>query len=496
VARIVVVGAGIGGLAAAARLATFGHQVTVCEQAESVGGKAGVFTRDGFTFDTGPSLLTLPAVYRDLFIKTGQPIEESIDIVAVDPTCHYRFADGTELTLPNASRSGTRRAFDDAFGPGAGADWDRLLDRAQAIWLATRTPFLERPLAGTGDLLRLLTRTRDLRTVAPWRTLRGLGAHYLRDPRQRMVLDRYATYAGSDPRRAPAALAVIPYVEQTFGSWYVPGGLHRLALAVHDRAVERGAIVRTGADVTEVILESGRAAGVRLSSGEVIPADMVVANADASQLYADLLPPSAARAALRRLRKATPSLSGFVLMLALRGRSPSLGHHTVLFPPAYDPEFEAVFGRSAAPVDDPTIYLSAPDDPALRPDDDSEAMFVLVNAPRHGRGAGAIDWTAPGLADSYADRVLAVLADRGLDVRDRLLWREIRTPADLEQETRSPGGAIYGTSSNGARAAFLRPANRSPVPGLFLVGGSAHPGGGLPLVGMSAAIVAELIGPT
>ena len=131
----------------------------------------------------------------------------------------------------------------------------------------------------------------------------------------------------------------------------------------------------------------------------------------------------------------------------------------------------------------------------MRPDDDSEAWFVLVNAPRHGRGAGAVDWTAPGLADSYADRVLAVLADRGLDVRDRLLWREIRTPADLERRTRSPGGAIYGTSSNGARAAFLRPANRSPVPGLFLVGGSAHPGGGLPLVGMSAAIVAELIGP-
>ncbi|MEP6761272.1 MAG: NAD(P)-binding protein, partial [Sporichthyaceae bacterium] len=217
--RVVVIGAGLGGLAAAARLATLGHRVTVCEQAEVVGGKLGVFSRDGFTFDTGPSLLTLPAVYRDLFIKTGQPIEDCLDIVAVDPTCHYRFADATTLTLPNASRTGIHRAFDDAFGAGAGDDWYRLMERAQAIWLATRTPFLESPLEGTRDLLRLARRTGDVRTVAPWMTLRGLGESYLRDPRQRMVLDRYATYAGSDPRRAPAALAVVPYVEQTFGSW-------------------------------------------------------------------------------------------------------------------------------------------------------------------------------------------------------------------------------------------------------------------------------------
>ena len=455
----------------------------------------GTFSRDGFTFDTGPSLLTLPAVYRDLFIKTGQPIEESLDLVAVDPACRYRFADGTELTLPNASRAGTRRAFDAAFGDGAGADWDRLHQRAQAIWLATRTPFLESPLDGSRDLLRLTRRTRDLRTIAPWKTLRGLGKHYLHDPRHRMLLDRYATYSGSDPRRAPAALAVVPYVEQTFGAWYVLGGLRRLAEAVHDRAAERGVTVRTSCDVAEVVIERGRAAGVRLQTGERLDADVVIANADAAHLYADLVPASATRPAVRRLRKATPSLSGFVLLLALRGRSPDPSHHTVLFPRDYDAEFDAVFGRLAAPVDDPAVYISAPDDPALRPDDSSEAWVVLVNAPRHGDGPGAVDWEAPGLANSYADRVLAVMAERGVEVRDRLLWREVRTPADLERDTRSPGGAIYGTSSNGVRAAFLRPANRSPVPGLFLVGGSAHPGGGLPLVGLSAAIVADLVGP-
>ena len=495
--RVVVVGAGLGGLAAAARLATLGHDVTVCEQAPTVGGKLGTFTRDGFTFDTGPSLLTLPAVYRDLFVKTGAPIERVLDLVPVDPVAHYRFPDGTELDVPNANRPAVRRAISGALGTAAGDDWDRLLDRADAIWRTTRVPFLESPLEGLPDLVRQARRINDLCTVAPWQSLRGLGRRYLRDERLRMFLDRYATYTGSDPRRAPAALAVVPYVEQAFGAWYVPGGLRRLADAVHDRAVERGAKVRTSADVTDVLLDAGRVRGARLAGGEELRADVVVANADAAHLYADLVAGPLNQRPLRRLRRATPSLSGFVLLLALRGRTPRLAHHTVLFPERYDEEFDAVFGTRRAsphPPADPTVYVSAPDDPALRPDDDSEAWFVLVNAPRHDPSAG-VDWDAAGLRDAYADRVLAVMAARGLDVRERLRWRHIRTPADLERETRAPGGSIYGTSSNGARAAFLRPANRSPVPGLFLVGGSAHPGGGLPLVGLSAAIITSLVGP-
>ena len=499
-ARVVVVGAGMAGLAVSARLATLGHDVVVCEQAPTWGGKLGTFEREGFGFDTGPSLLTLPAVYRDLFVKTGQPLEETLELVPVDPVARYRFpaVDGHDVTwldVPNASRARLRVALDDALGAGAGSDWDRFLDRAHDIWQVTRVPFLESPLAGGRDLLRLARRTGDLRTVAPWQSLRGLGEQYLRDPRLRMFLDRYATYTGSDPRRAPAALSVVPYVEQTFGAWYVPGGLRRLGAAVHERALLRGVVVRLGAAVAQVLVEGGRAAGVVLADGERLPADVVVVNADASQLYDDLLPPSVAGRARRRLHRATPSLAGVVLLLALRGRTPGLAHHTVLFPADYDSEFDSVFGRDPRPVQDPTVYVSAPDDPALRPDDDHESWFVLVNAPRHGTGPGAVDWDEAGLESSYADRVLDVLAARGLDVRDRVLWREVRTPADLERATRSPGGAIYGTSSNGARAAFLRPANASPVPGLFLVGGSAHPGGGLPLVGLSAAIVAGLVGP-
>jgi phytoene desaturase len=501
VARIVVVGSGMGGLAVSARLAAGGHDVTVCERATTVGGQVGHYTRDGFGFDTGPQLLTLPAVYRDLFLKTGPALEDSVELVAVDPVRRYQFADGTVLDLPNASRGRTTSALDAAFGAGAGDQWAALMDRGGQVWDATRGPFLESPVAGARTLLRESRRVRDLRAVAPWQTLRGLGRRYLKDPRLRMLLDRYATYTGSDPRRAPAALVTIPYVEQTFGSWYVRGGLHRLAEALHERVLERGVVVRTEADVSRIVLEGGRAVGVQLSDGELLPADVVVSDADAAHLYHDLVPSSEAAGARRALARTTPSLSGFVMMLALRGRTTDQQHHTVLFPGHYDGEFDAVFGTGKhragpRPVEDPAIYVSAPDDPATRPDDDHEAWFVLVNAPRHcpDDPSGGIDWDASGRADAYADRLLEVMAERGLDVRERLLWRHVRTPADLQRATRSGGGSIYGTSSNGARAAFLRPSNRSPVPGLFLVGGSTHPGGGLPLVGMSAAIVAQQIG--
>ena len=355
-ANVVVVGAGLGGLAAAARLAALGHRVTVCERAARVGGKLGVLARDGFVFDTGPSLLTLPAVYRDLFLATGGPLDAELPLVPVDPVCSYRFADGTRVEMPNASRPKIEQAWDGALGPGAGADWSAFLRRAGAIWDATRETFLESPLDGAGTLIAQARRGRDVLTVAPWRSLRDLGRHYLRHPHQRTFLDRYATYTGSDPRRAPAALATVPYVEQTFGAWYVPGGLRRLGDAVLARAVERGARVRTCAAVAQILLDRGgrRAVGVRLVDGEPLAADVVVANADAEHVYRDLLPPTVAARPLRALRRVEPSLSGFVLLLALRGCTPDLAHHSVLFPADYDDEFDSVFGRGPTDVRPPS----------------------------------------------------------------------------------------------------------------------------------------------
>jgi phytoene desaturase len=479
VARIVVIGAGLGGLASAARLRAAGHDVTVCERAPSVGGKLAAYARDGFRFDTGPSLLTMPFVFEDLFAATGERLGEVLDLQRVDPHCQYRFDDGVVLEVP-AARVALAEAIGNALGGQAAKEWGALQERAARMWAVARGPFLE--AAGPPRLLELAARQpAQLPVIAPGRSLRWLAQRMLTGPHLQAMLERYATYAGSDPRRAPAALAATAFAEQEYGCWYVAGGLHRLATALAERIDP----VRTSTAVTRIALAAGRVSGVTLENGEHLAADAVVADVDAAHLYGDLLPKR------RLLPGGTPSSAGFVMLLGISDPAPELAHHTVLFPPldgpGYAAEFDAVFTDyiSAAP----TIYVSAPRDSATAPDG-KRSVFVLVNAPRQGR----FDWDAPDVGDIYARHLLEVMAQRGLDLRGRVAFCETRSPADLARATGAPGGAIYGTASHGA-AAFRRAANRSPVPGLFLTGGSAHPGGGLPLVALSAAAVTRLIGP-
>ncbi len=475
--RVAVIGAGVGGLAAAVRLAAAGHRVDVYERAGTVGGKLGRHTRDGYAFDTGPSLLTLPQVFADLGLD--------LHPVPLDPVVRHVFADGTVLDS-SADPEVFAARIAAALGPDAAADWRRFWGRAGRIWDASwrsvlRAPVTARTLAG------LSWRLGDLAAIAPGTSLRGLGRRYLRDPRLRVLLDRYATYTGTDPRRAPAALAAIPYAELAHGGWYLPGGLGTLADALVARCADLGVRVHLDAAVTAVTTAGGRVDGIRVG-GSAVPADVVVSNVDAGTLYRDLLPNPRRLATL-----ADRSLAGFVLLLGVRGATPQLAHHTVFFPVDYDAEFDAVFGTRpggrARPPADPTVFVTRAADPTVAPPG-HEAWFVLVNVPRHGTATSAVDWRRPGLATAYAEHVLAVLATKGPDVRERVAFCETRTPADLADATGAPGGAIYGTTGG-----LLRTANRGPVYGLFLVGGSTHPGGGLPMVALSAAIVADQIGP-
>jgi phytoene desaturase len=509
-ADIIVVGAGVGGLAVAARLAVAGHAVTVFEQAATVGGKLGRYERENaegvFRFDTGPSLFTLPQVAADLFAATGAPL--ALDLVPLDPLVRHHFADGSVLDSCSDPTVFAERIAA-AFGAAAADDWRQLWRRAARVWETSWRHVLTSTVDSPLRIATLAWRLGDLAAIAPGQTLRASGRRHLRDPRLRMLLDRYATYTGSDPRRAPAALLAIPYAELHYGGWYLRGGLGTLADALLARCAELGVRVRLATAVKSISVAGSAVSGVLLADGTHVPADVVVANADALQVYRDLLP-SAARAA----RLADRSLGGFVLLLGVRGKTPSLAHHTVFFPSGYDAEFDAVFGSAqgltrgqgvargrglargqgvARPVLDPAVLVTVPDDPAVRPEG-HEAWFVLVNAARQGTGPSEVDWRAPGVASGHADRVLEVLAERGVEVRDRLLFREVRTPADLETATFSPGGSIYGTASHGLTG-LLRPSNRGPARGLFLVGGSVHPGGGLPLVMLSAKLVADRIGP-
>lgn len=499
-ARVVVIGAGMGGLATAARLGAAGHCVTVLERACHTGGKVGSIRHDGFVFDTGPSLLTLPAVYRQLFDATGEALDDAVELIAVDPAFTYRFADGATVQLPGADPAAVAAALGNVFGANAAARWRSLMARSARVWSLTRGPVLNSPVTGVGDLLPLARRFGDIHAVAPLTSLRRLGERTLRDPHLVTLLDRYATYTGSDPRRAPAALMTIPYVESAFGVWHVRGGVHRLAAAIAERVLRTGGEIRTATPVEQILTGGQRIRGVRTAAGEFLPADVVVVNGDARDAYTRLLDPSGQRLAASQVRRATSrvaSFSGFCLLLGLRGRTPGLTHHTVMFPASTDAEFDQLFARYPQPLPDPTIYACTPTDPLMHPPD-AEAVFILVNAPRHadhryGVVPGTVDWRSPGIAEGYAERVINLMAARGWPVRDRLLWWRWRSPADLADETGAPGGSIYGSASHGPRGAFLRPANRTGISGLYLVGGSTHPGGGLPLVAMSAAIVSRLV---
>jgi phytoene desaturase len=487
-AAVVVIGAGVGGLAAAARLAALGHRVRVVERAATAGGKLGRLVQHTecgtFRFDTGPSLLTLPEVFADLFAATGSTLDGEVDLVRLDPIVRHVFPDGAVLDTCSDPASMAER-IENLCGTRAAGDWRRLWRRAGRIFETSWRHVLQSPVDSPLAAARLAWRLPALATIAPGRTLRGLGRSYLIEPRLRMLFDRYATYTGSDPRRAPAALAAILYAELRYGGWYVRGGLAMLADALLARCAAQGVTVELGTEALAIESAGGGVSGVRLAGGSIMAADVVLANADAGTVYTRLWPD-----ARRASRLSVRSLGGFLLLLGVRGRTAGTVHHTVNFPADYDDEFDAIFGRPARPVPDPAIYVSVPDDPETAPHG-YEAWHVLVNAPPHGITSSSVDWDTPGLAEAYAGRVLDTLASRGLDIRNRIVFRGILTPADLERSTATPGGAIYGTPTHG----LLRPSAKGPLRGMFLVGGSTHPGGGLPLAALSAEIAARRIGP-
>ena len=490
--KIVVIGAGMGGMTAAARLSRGGHEVVLYEASDQVGGKCRTEWIGKVAFDTGPSLLTLPAVYKDFFQRTGKPMGLVCPIESVNPSFDYRFGDGSNLKFSNLSRNKTLESISETFGAESAAQWDRIMKRAERMWDVSRGPFIESELKSPISLMKRLTFMRDMKVIAPWKTLRDHADEILKDQRLRYIMDRYATYSGSDPRKAPAVLSTIAFVEESFGAWHVKGGLGQLTATVYQRALDVGVKFHLSTAVASISTEGKKVTGVVLADGTFVQADVVVANADASLVYNKLI--SGHKRALKKARKniaqADVSVAGFCLLLGMR-KDPEqvLNHHTILFPENYDSEFDAIFTHGK-PVEKPTIYICAPQDPAMSKDETLEGWFVLVNAPTHGQ----FDWNNKEFARNYANTIIDQIEARGISVRDRLESLTIRTPADLEAAVHAPGGAIYGTSSNGARAAFMRAKNRSPIKGLYLVGGSAHPGGGLPLVGIGGDLVTEAIG--
>ncbi|WTI18193.1 NAD(P)/FAD-dependent oxidoreductase [Streptomyces sp. NBC_00820] len=488
-----MIGAGMGAMAAAARLAVAGHRVVVYERTETYGGAVRRFERDGFAFDTGPGLLTLPAVYRDLFVKTGkEPLEDVVELVQVDPSSRHVFADGSEVSLPNASRAGVVAALDEALGAGAGQRWGDFLVRAREAWDRTRRPLLEEPLWPNWRVLaeqepypavphKRLLRTRRARTLAE------IGAWELRDERLEDLLGSHALAYGLDPRSTPASAAVLPYMEHAFGIWYVRGGLRELARAVYERCVRRRVEFVFGTEVTGIVEKDGRAAGVELADGTVTEADHVVADLDPARLRALTDRPLDAEGDVRPDPVAPPAGRFSVLMALRGGREAGAAHRTVVHAPDTQTELDLLVCPGGDLPVCPTVTVLRPDDPALRPDGAHESVVVsAVLSTDSG-------WDQQDTVRSYTDFLLKAAGSAIPRLAERLLWHEVRTPAHTEDETGACHGSVPAPALAAGRGRFLHPANTTRLPGLYRVGGWSHPGGGLAHAGMSGALVAGLI---
>ncbi len=481
--RAIVIGAGLGGLATALRLAARGWRVTICERSASPGGKMNRWCAAGCTFDTGPSLLTMPWVFEELFADIGERITEQVRLISVHPLAHYVFADGEQFAhsalLPDwlATVRRLERGRADGFLRYLTLG-SRLFELSKATFFRS-SPF-DRPNPAALSALKYL----PLRHA--WGSYAATVNHFFRDTHLRQMFLRYPTYVGSSPWRVPAMLSVIPFVEYAYGGHHIEGGLYTLIEALTRLLCARSVEIRLNADVVAIEKKAGRVAAVRLADGERLRADVVVMNGDVSRAPALLGRPGS-----NSLPESERSLSGVVFLWAIRGRLEGQSHHTVFFSADYPREFGELFDDRRFPTE-PTVYVNLPGrtDPTMA-GPETEPMFVMANAPANDADA----WDAPMIAEARR-RVLARLHAGGFpEVESRIVAESVWTPRRLADTYEMPGGAIYGTHSHGRRRAFLRPPNRDwRVAGLYFVGGSTHPGGGTPTVLMSARIVCDQIG--
>jgi UDP-galactopyranose mutase len=432
-ARVAVVGGGFGGMAVSARLAKLGHQVTLLEGGPRLGGALAPVERDGFAWDGGPTYTGLPAVVRDLFRKSGRPAERELELVALDVLREHRFTDGTSVRLPS-SRAAQIRAVD-GLGPGLGRRWADHVQSYADDWEVLRREYLERPWDPDHLPAPLTARLRSRQTLA--RRVKRL-----EDDRLRLMALHPCVAEGHQPRDVPAWVGVTTYVEQRFGAWTVTGGIAALADALSARLTTRRVDVRTSTDVRDLVLRDGRVVALATAGGE-LDTDLVVVACDPRRLPA-LAP---------LVRRTMPALPPVVCHLGLEGDLPGLSHETVLH--------------------------GAPKEPTL----------VVRTGGRAPDGAAA--WTLHGRGRIDED-VLVALVRRGIDVRSQVVTRVDRSPRELVEDW---GGSPLGVLWQGRQTAFRRLGPATPVPGVFAVGAHATPGAGLPYVGLSAALVAQLVGP-
>ena len=490
--RVVVIGAGMGGLASALRLAHRGLAVTVIDAADAPGGKLCQPLVGGVPIDSGPTVFTMRWVFDRLFADVGTSLEAELAITPLSVLARHWWDDGSQLDLladPAASFDAVARFA----GAAEARRFQAFCERARAVYQTLETPYIRHATPNAAQLtwdigLRGLA---TLTALGPLSGLwRSLGRQFT-DPRLRQLFGRYATYTGSSPWMAPATLMLIAQVEMD-GVWSIEGGMHALARCLERLARARGAEFRYRSACERIELRGGRVAGVRLASGDTLPADSVVFNGDSAALRAGLMGEPLQRAVPRKAP--TRSLSALTWGLHAPVGAFALDRHNVFFQRAdtdgYEREFTDIFDRGRLPAS-PTVYLCAQDrgTPGAAAGRGPERLLALVNAP----AAGDRDTITPEDLDRCETQAFDLLHRCGLSLSPSLPAALRTTPADFHRRFPATGGGLYGQASHGWGSAFSRPGATTPIPGLFLAGGSVHPGPGVPMATLSGQFAAAAL---
>jgi diapolycopene oxygenase len=492
--RIGVVGAGLGGLAAAATLAARGYKVTLFERNAWLGGKAAELSAGGFRFDMGPTILTLPSVLARIFAEAGRDLRSELDLVPLDPQWRCFYDDGSTLDLvADAERMAARL---DAFAPGTGEGYRRFLATSGRLHDISERFFFWRSVGSVADTFDAGTSFRasvlkDLLALRFGRSVAGTVRKHVPERRVAQMLDHFTQYVGSAPDASPAVLCGIAHMQTAEGIWYPKGGIRAVPEALRRLVLDLGVEIRERTPVARILTENGAVTGIETATGRRVPLAAVVSNGDSVRTHRELLEGDPAARAFERRRRYEPACSGVVLYLGLDRAYPHLLHHNFVFSHDPEEEFAAIY-RRGEPAPDPTCYVCAParTDPSVAPAG-GEALYVLVHTPylrpHH-------DWHE--MFPAYRRTILAKLAaSAGLfDLEERIVFEAALTPRDIHDRYRVLNGAIYGLASHGRLLGAFKPANRSrDLRGLYLAGGSAHPGPGMPMVLMSGWIAADAL---
>jgi phytoene desaturase len=504
VSRAIVIGSGFGGLAAAIRLQAAGWQVTLIEARSQLGGRAGQIQDAGYTFDTGPTIITAPNLLADLWALAGHDLHADVDLVPLRPYYQIRFRDGTSFDYGPPGVTGvdahTAEASPGAHLPAAEIEiarlspadlpgYRRFMADTERIYRRAFEQLGRQPFHRWQDFARVVP---ELVRLGAQRSVYSFVSGYVRNEHLRTILSFHPLFLGGNPFRASAIYSIVPYLEQRGGVWFARGGMHHLIEALAWLFERLGGEIRPGEPVEQVSVRAGRASGVVLAGGQELRAEVVVSNADVATTYGRLVPaPYRRRHTGRQVDRFSYSMSCFLLYLGVDRQYSHLRHHTILMPRDYRGVVEAIFsGRLRE--DDLAVYLHAPTrtDPTLAPPG-CESLYALVPVPNL---AGGPDWTRD--ADRLRDRVIRLLEEQvGLDDLAQHIVVEHRfTPLDFRDRLASHLGAAFSIEPTLWQSAYLRPHNRSAhLPGLYLVGAGTHPGAGLPAVLLSAEITANLI---